>query len=203
MTTKTIASKIPHHRLISKDIAQRLGYKVKALELPASSKAGDSAPDNSTSDVTDVNDVSDVSDVSDVTDVTDITPAYVLLGPDNKVCYRGQKLIPSKDQVFEIQVCASEAEAWNRDTPDYFHDLGISFSLLKNIPYHSIRLMALDLGNGPEDVWEISYRLKVDGATYIEQGPFLTILIANIFLECTPEISENDEAISDEIPIEV
>lgn len=186
--TTAIASKIPHHRLISKDIAQRLGYKVKALELPASSKAGNSAPDNST---------------SDVTDVTDVTPAYVLLGPDNKVCYRGQKLIPSKDQVFEIQVCASEAEAWNRDTPDYFHDLGISFSLLKNIPYHSIRLMVLDLGNGPEDVWEISYRLKVDGATYIEQGAFLTILIANIFLECTPEISENDAALSDDIPIEV
>jgi hypothetical protein len=171
MAAQTITQAFPHHRKISKEVAKRIGYWVQELDVPVSSETGtgdDKKPETK--------------------------KVYVLRSPEGVIWYHGQKVAPVKDQMFELEAAPSEDEAWERDCPDYFHDFGMSFSLLKSIPYHSIRLMTLDNGSGPKDNWEITYRPYPDKATYIELGPFLTVLIVNVFLECNQEVSESEAA---------
>ena len=161
----TIVESFPNHRYLSKEIAQRLGFKAYELELP-------SPP---------------AEDKSDIEHVA--SKLWVLRGPDNVIWYHAQRVVPIKDKMVEIEPALSEEEMWERDCPDFFNDLNTAFSLLKVIPYHSIRLMSLDTGQGPKDTWEISYRPHPNKATYTELGPFLSVLIVNVFLECDDEVS--------------
>lgn len=154
---ETVKQNFPHNRKVSKDIAKRLGFKAQMLELPTS--------DNE----------------------EEPKKVWILRGPDNAIWSHGQKLIPTKEQPIPLEPALSEDELWERDTADYFLDLDAAFSLLKKIPYHSIRMVTLDQGYGLQDMWEISYRPHPNKATYIELGPFMTILIINVFLECSDE----------------
>ena len=188
----TVKEVVPHYKSINRDVAKRLGYVIHMLELPEAIE--DSVDEAIASSDTEV-----VSpDV--LNKLAKHKKAFVLRDPEGVVCYYGKKITPVNGRVFEINVVSSEEEVWERDTPDYYHDLGACFSLLKSIPCHSIRLMTIqnDISDNDnsatklKDIWELSYRPNINGETYTESGPFLTIIIVNAFLECNEDAPENE-----------
>ena len=171
---------VPHYKVVNKDISTRIGFRAHSLMLPIGEGENNSVVQKK---------------------------VWILRDIDDYVWYMGERLTPDKDQVVEIDPAASEAELWDRDNPDYYHDLSMAFSLLIHIPYHSIRTAMINLEGNDIAVFEISYRHEPNGITYTEVGRFLSVVIVNAFLECNPDrlmsqsdIPESDALVNAVIP---
>lgn len=157
-----IAVLVPHYKVNNRQISERLGFKAQSLLLP-------SDPDTKQME-------GEEAKVSNIQ-----REVWILRDAQDYVWYRGHRVVTQGNNLFQIEPASSEAELWDLHNADYYHDLSLTFVLLKELLGHSLRI----IDHNGESIWELSYRFNPNTPTIIQTHQFLTILITDAFLKYT------------------